>query len=132
MSENSPHLIAPLGWDQLKDRLPDETLRVWPEVGTRDDLEAALIWRVVPGLFEGRERLSFVSATGAGVDHLLCEPSLPKEVPVTRITDQDFAGLMTDFAIGCYCEDATRCHRTLLAELLAEAGAAVRAPERAG
>jgi glyoxylate/hydroxypyruvate reductase A len=94
-----PHLgqgILP----RLKEQLPDETLRVWPEVGTRDDLEAALIWRVVPGLFEGRERLSFVSATGAGVDHLLCEPSLPKEVPVTRITDQDFAGMMTDFAIG--------------------------------
>lgn len=38
----------------------------------------------------------------------------------------------TDFSIGCYCEDASRCHRSLLAELLAEAGAEVvgnRAPE---
>jgi len=88
--------IAPL----LRERLPSETLRVWPEIGVRDDIEAALIWRVVPGLFEGTERLSFVSATGAGVDHLLCEPSLPKEVPVTRIADQAFASMMADFAIG--------------------------------
>ena len=29
----------------------------------------------------------------------------------------------TSFSIGCYCEDASRCHRSLLAELLAEAGA---------
>lgn len=29
----------------------------------------------------------------------------------------------SDFSIGCYCEDAARCHRTLLAELLAAAGA---------
>ena len=29
----------------------------------------------------------------------------------------------TNFSIGCYCEDASRCHRSLLAELLAEAGA---------
>lgn len=29
----------------------------------------------------------------------------------------------SDFSIGCYCEDPTRCHRTLLAELLREAGA---------
>jgi uncharacterized protein YeaO (DUF488 family) len=29
----------------------------------------------------------------------------------------------TDLAVGCYCADATRCHRTLLRELLAEAGA---------
>ena len=29
----------------------------------------------------------------------------------------------TDFSVGCYCEDETRCHRSLLRELLAEAGA---------
>jgi uncharacterized protein YeaO (DUF488 family) len=29
----------------------------------------------------------------------------------------------TDFAVGCYCEDETRCHRSLLRELLVAAGA---------
>jgi hypothetical protein len=29
----------------------------------------------------------------------------------------------TDFAIGCYCEDEARCHRMLLARLLAGRGA---------
>ena len=29
----------------------------------------------------------------------------------------------TDFSVGCYCQDETRCHRSLLRELLAEAGA---------
>jgi uncharacterized protein YeaO (DUF488 family) len=29
----------------------------------------------------------------------------------------------TNFSVGCYCEDATRCHRSLLRELLVEAGA---------
>jgi uncharacterized protein YeaO (DUF488 family) len=29
----------------------------------------------------------------------------------------------TNFAVGCYCEDETRCHRSILRELLAEAGA---------
>lgn len=31
----------------------------------------------------------------------------------------------TDFSVGCYCEDATRCHRSVLRELLVEAGARV-------
>lgn len=31
----------------------------------------------------------------------------------------------SSFSIGCYCEDATRCHRSLLQKLLADAGAAV-------
>ncbi|NJD87589.1 MAG: DUF488 family protein [Betaproteobacteria bacterium] len=28
-----------------------------------------------------------------------------------------------DFSVGCYCEDESRCHRSLLRELLAAAGA---------
>ena len=27
-----------------------------------------------------------------------------------------------NFSVGCYCEDATHCHRSILAELLADAG----------
>ena len=29
----------------------------------------------------------------------------------------------TNFSVGCYCEDATHCHRSLLGRLLADAGA---------
>lgn len=29
----------------------------------------------------------------------------------------------TDLAVGCYCEDESRCHRGILRELLADAGA---------
>ena len=29
----------------------------------------------------------------------------------------------TDFSVGCYCEDESRCHRSLLGTLLADAGA---------
>jgi uncharacterized protein YeaO (DUF488 family) len=36
----------------------------------------------------------------------------------------------TDFSIGCYCADETHCHRTLLRELLRDAGAAVGETER--
>ena len=31
----------------------------------------------------------------------------------------------TSFALGCYCEDSSRCHRTLLRELLEQRGAVV-------
>jgi uncharacterized protein YeaO (DUF488 family) len=30
-----------------------------------------------------------------------------------------------NFSVGCYCEDASRCHRRVLRDLLREAGAAV-------
>lgn len=32
----------------------------------------------------------------------------------------------TNMAIGCYCEDESRCHRSILRELLVERGAEVR------
>ena len=37
------------------------------------------------------------------------------------------AGLSTtsNFSIGCFCEDPQRCHRSLLGELLDEAGAVI-------
>ncbi|WP_133500439.1 DUF488 domain-containing protein [Cognatilysobacter terrigena] len=31
----------------------------------------------------------------------------------------------TDFSVGCYCADPSRCHRTILRDLLAERGAAI-------
>jgi len=31
----------------------------------------------------------------------------------------------TNFSVGCYCEDETRCHRSLLRKLLIENGADV-------
>jgi uncharacterized protein YeaO (DUF488 family) len=32
----------------------------------------------------------------------------------------------TDFAVGCYCEDESRCHRSILRLLLREAGAEMK------
>lgn len=31
-----------------------------------------------------------------------------------------------DFSVGCYCEDESRCHRSLLRAMLAERGAALK------
>jgi uncharacterized protein YeaO (DUF488 family) len=31
----------------------------------------------------------------------------------------------TNLSVGCYCDDESQCHRSLLREMLAEAGATV-------
>lgn len=33
----------------------------------------------------------------------------------------------TDFSVGCYCQDETRCHRSILRDLLRDAGADIGA-----
>lgn len=47
-----------------------------------------------------------------------------KEPPVQRLV-QVLAALSheSSFSVGCYCDDETRCHRSILRELLIEAGA---------
>jgi uncharacterized protein YeaO (DUF488 family) len=32
----------------------------------------------------------------------------------------------TEFSVGCYCADETKCHRSLLRELLVDSGAAIK------
>jgi uncharacterized protein YeaO (DUF488 family) len=32
----------------------------------------------------------------------------------------------TDFSVGCYCEDESRCHRSILRELMIDRGARLR------
>jgi len=34
--------------------------------------------------------------------------------------------LQTDFSVGCYCAEESRCHRSILRAILAELGAAVK------
>ena len=47
-----------------------------------------------------------------------------KKPPASRlITLLAALSHQTDFSIGCYCEDESRCHRSLLRDLLAAAGA---------
>jgi uncharacterized protein YeaO (DUF488 family) len=47
--------------------------------------------------------------------------------PAARQTIELLAALshQTALSVGCYCEDASRCHRLLLRQLLVDAQAAV-------
>ncbi|MEO8194879.1 MAG: hypothetical protein ABI681_13595 [Gemmatimonadales bacterium] len=65
----------------------------------------------------------------------LGQPRLPAEGsrlgtvrrPPRGVKKSDF-GRDANFSVGCYCEDETRCHRSILRELLEDAGAAIESP----
>ena len=46
------------------------------------------------------------------------EPSTQRLLQVLAALSHD-----SNFSVGCYCDDESRCHRSLLRELLVEAGA---------
>ena len=52
--------------------------------------------------------------------HQMSEPDRSRELDVLAALSHQ-----TNFSLGCYCEDETRCHRSILRELLVERGAKV-------
>lgn len=50
-----------------------------------------------------------------------------KAPEISRVLDTLAAlSQQTNFSVGCYCQDETRCHRSVLGALLAEKGAKMR------
>ena len=74
-------------------------------------------------LFSERSTLGDVAAWKRFVRRYRSEMSKPE---VSRLLDV-LAALshQTHFAVGCYCDDESRCHRSVLRQLLADRGAAI-------
>jgi len=83
----------------LRALAPQREVRVWPErVGGAGDIAYACAWHAPRGLLAGFPNLKAVFSLGAGVDHLLADPTLP-QVPVVRIVDPDLTLRMTEYVV---------------------------------
>ena len=68
-----------------------------------------------------------LSAVGGPIPAVVADRLVPAAVPGS--THLDLLAALShkaDFAVGCYCEDESRCHRALLREILGELGASLR------
>jgi glyoxylate/hydroxypyruvate reductase A len=77
--------------------MPGEELRVWPEVGRAEEIDAALVWRPPFGALRTLPNLRLIANLGAGVEHLLADPDLPRHVPITRLVDPAMTSQMTEY-----------------------------------
>lgn len=117
-------------------RLPDEGLRLGtvrrPPRGVRKENIAAADWydQWLPQLAPSAELVSTALAVTDArqwdtfVRKYRKEMSTPDNTRLIAL----LAALShdTNLAVGCYCEDEARCHRSVLRELLAEAGAVIK------
>ena len=77
----------------LQEAEPRLEVRGWHPRETLDDpwlgdAEALFVWRVPPGLLQRMPRLAWIQNSGAGLDHLLGDPSIPASMPITRADGQ--------------------------------------------
>ncbi len=77
---------------------PDLDFRIWPEIGDKNDIDAALVWAPEPGLLADLANLKAIFSLGAGIDGLLADPTLP-DVPLCRMVDPSLTRTMTDFVM---------------------------------
>ena len=91
----------PVVWSAaLRRHLPELDIRVWPDTGNVDEIDAALVWNHPPGELRRYPNLRLILSLGAGVNHVLDDPDLPAGIPIARIVDP--AGLtagMVEYAV---------------------------------
>lgn len=95
--------------EQLQGLLPEIPCRPWSDPGDPDDIEIAVVWKPPPGELKRYTNLRLIVSIGAGVDHVLTDPELPKDVPIIRTTGGDLKIRMREYV----CLQVLRLHRRL-------------------
>jgi glyoxylate/hydroxypyruvate reductase A len=101
-------LLAIAGMDpqpwlaQFRALAPHRDVRLWngaEAIADSADTAYACVWLPPPGLLAKLPSLRAIFSLGAGVDHILCDPALPKNVTVVRIVDPDLTMRMTEYVV---------------------------------
>lgn len=90
----------PLEWSgHLRRLMPDLEVRVWPEVGKAEDIEAALVWKAPDGELAKYANLKLIVNLGAGVDYIVADRSIPAQIPIVRIADPELGRMMSQYVL---------------------------------
>jgi glyoxylate/hydroxypyruvate reductase A len=73
-------------------------IRLIPDIGDPATVNYVCAWKPPHGLLATLPKLRVIFSLGAGVDHLLSDPSLP-DVPIVRIADPDLTMRMTEYVV---------------------------------
>ena len=91
----------------LAELMPEHEFRFWPEIGNPAAIEYAMVWQPPPGLLASLPNLKLICGLGAGIDHLLRDPELPRHVPIMRLVDPYMTDAMSEYVV----LSALRLHR---------------------
>ena len=84
---------------QLGRLMPRLDIRIWPQIGDPATIDYALVWRPEPGLLATLPNLKLILSLGAGVDHILVDPQLPRGVPILRLVDPYLTDAMSEYVV---------------------------------
>ena len=89
--------------DRFARRLPEHTPMLWTNESEASfdftGVRYAAVWKPPPGLLARCPNLEVIFNLGAGVDALLADPTLPRQVPLVRVANTDLTGRMTEYVV---------------------------------
>jgi len=63
------------------------------------DIPYCLVWRAAPGLWSAMKNVKIIFGLGAGVERLLADPSLPRDVPLVRMVEPALTRGMVEYVL---------------------------------
>ena len=88
-------------WIQaFKKHLPADEVVTWDQLDNTSKVKVAVVWKHQQDLFEKIPNVQLVASLGAGVDHIINDPLLPKEVPVSKVISPYLSTPMSNYCIG--------------------------------
>jgi glyoxylate/hydroxypyruvate reductase A len=79
--------------------VPGLEVRLWPEVGRREDIILAVADFAPPGLFKSLPNLRCVLYPGYGPDRVVMSGEIPSRVTLARLADPGIARQMTEYVV---------------------------------
>lgn len=83
----------------LNREYPELEVEVWPNIKDKDRVEHAVCWNHKHGSINELRNVKVITSYGAGVDHVLKDRSLPMQIPINRIIDNDIKVEMLEYIL---------------------------------
>lgn len=93
--------------EHLQSLLPEIECRLWHDAGDPADILYAVVWRPPAGGLKQFPNLRCIVSVGAGIDHVLADPELPRAIPIIRTTGDELTQRMREYV----CLQVLRQHR---------------------
>ncbi|MCF6807909.1 glyoxylate/hydroxypyruvate reductase A [Thiotrichales bacterium 19S9-12] len=86
-------------WYQALKQSIDDEIYMYPHIADKKAIDFAICWASPKGVFREFPNLKLISSGGAGVNHIIKDPSLPKGIPIVRVVDQKLSRDMAHYII---------------------------------
>jgi glyoxylate/hydroxypyruvate reductase A len=78
---------------------PTLDIRIWPDVGNHDEIDFVMVWRHPFDSLNQFKNLKCIASLGAGVDHLMDDTNLNRQVPIVRLLDPYMAAEIVQYVV---------------------------------